>query len=125
VGWISAIAVGWNDPNLVYITYGGWGMAHVYRSTDGGVTWTNASGALPTDALPDVPVSVVVIDQYNHEVVYVSTDIGVFRTRDGGDSWERFDDGMPRIVTSELVLQRNTNSLYASTMGRGAYRRAL
>ncbi len=85
----------------------------------------DATGILPTDALPNIPVSAVVIDQYNHEVVYVVTDIGVFRTRDGGDSWERFDDGMPRIVTSELVLQRNSNSLYVSTMGRGAYRRAL
>ena len=128
---ISAIAVGWNDPNLVYIAYGGWGnVPHVYRSTDMGVTWANASG-VPlafgrlTDGLPFTPVNAVVIDPYNEEVVYVATDIGVFRTRDGGDSWEPFDDGMPHILTSELVLQKSTYTLYASTMGRGAYRRAL
>jgi hypothetical protein len=124
-GRITGIAVAWNDPNVVYITYGNTGLAHVYRSLDGGVTWTVASGALPSDALPDIPVSSLVADQFNPEVVYVATDIGVFRTRDGGDSWERYSDGMPRVITTELALHRGTNTLYASTMGRGAFKLAL
>jgi photosystem II stability/assembly factor-like uncharacterized protein len=124
IGLISAIAVGWNDLNLIYIAYGGW-PSQVYRSTDGGAHWTNASGQLPTDALPNAPISDLVIDQYNAEVIYVATDIGVFRTREAGDSWERFEDGMPRIVTSGLALRRASNTLYASTMGRGAYSRWL
>jgi photosystem II stability/assembly factor-like uncharacterized protein len=124
IGLIGAIAVGWNDPNLIYIAYGGW-PAQVYRSTDGGAHWANASGQLPTDALPNAPISDLVIDQYNAEVLYVATDIGVFRSREAGDSWERFEDGMPRIVTSGLALRRASNTLYASTMGRGAYSRWL
>ena len=125
MGGISAIAVGWNDPNLVLIAYGGFGIAHIFRSTDGGAHWSNASGVLPSDGLPDIPVSALVINQYNSEVLYIATDIGVFRTRDGGDSWEPFDDAMPRILITELILRKNTNTLYASTMGRGAYKRML
>ena len=123
-GSISSIAVGWTDPNLVYIAYGGW-PSQVYRSTDGGAHWANAGGALPPDALPNAPISAVVIDQYNSEVIYVATDIGVFRGREAGDTWERFDEGMPRIITSGLVLRRSNNTLYASTMGRGAFSRWL
>ena len=124
VGWISSIAVGWNDPNIIFIAYGGW-PSQVYRSSDGGVHWANATGGLPTDALPSAPISAIVIDQYNSETIYVATDIGVFRSREAGDSWERFYEGMPRIVTSGLVLRRANNTLYASTMGRGAYSRWL
>jgi hypothetical protein len=121
-GFITCIAVA---RPVLYISYAGYGMAHIFKSTDEGVHWSNANGVLPTDALPDVPVSALVINQQNSEVVYASTDIGVFRTRDAGDSWEPFDDGMPRIVVSGLALRRNTRTLYASTMGRGVYRRPL
>ncbi|HKW02139.1 MAG TPA: hypothetical protein VJN96_20120 [Vicinamibacterales bacterium] len=124
-GYISGIGISAADPDLLYIAYAGYGVGHVYRSTDGGAHWSNASGVLASDALPDIPVSAIVVDQYNPEVVYVSTDIGVFRTRDGGDSWEPFDDGLPRIVVSEIVLHTSDNTLYVSTMGRGAFRRVL
>jgi len=123
-GSISSIAVGWSDSSLVYVAYGGW-PSKVYRSIDAGAHWANAGGALPTDALPNAPISALVIDQYNSEVIYVATDIGVFRGREAGDTWERFDDGMPRIITSGLVLRRSNNTLYASTMGRGAFSRWL
>lgn len=124
-GFISSVVVDWANSNVLYITYGGFGLGHVYRSIDGGAHWVNISGVLPSDALPDIPVSALVIDQNNPEILYVATDIGVFRTPDGGDSWEPFDDNMPRIITSELVLHKSANTLYASTMGRGAYKRLL
>jgi photosystem II stability/assembly factor-like uncharacterized protein len=127
---ISALAVGWNDPNLVWIGCGGWGAARVLRSTDGGATWSDRTGVAATDQLPNMPVNSLVIDQNNPDVVYVANDIGVFRTQDGGVSWHDFNDGflnldVPRIIVTELALRRSTNTLYAGTMGRGAYRRAL
>lgn len=127
---ITALAVGWNDPNLVYIGCGGYSGARALRSTDGGATWIDVSGATGADRLPNLPVNSLVIDQYNPDVVYVANDIGVFRTQDGGNAWQNFSEGfltfdVPRILVTELALRRSTNTLYASTMGRGAYRRAL
>jgi photosystem II stability/assembly factor-like uncharacterized protein len=49
----------------------------------------------------------------------------VFRTRDGGANWEPFNDSLPRVVVSGLALRAKNNTLYVSTMGRGAYQRAL
>jgi photosystem II stability/assembly factor-like uncharacterized protein len=124
VGRITCIAI--SDTTL-YVSYAQFSspVKHVYRSVDNGEHWNNASGVLSSDSLPDVPVSALVIDQQNQEVVYASTEIGIFRTRNGGDSWESFSNGMPRIVTSGLTLRKSTNTLYASTMGRGVYRRKL
>jgi photosystem II stability/assembly factor-like uncharacterized protein len=77
------------------------------------------------DALPNAPASALVVDQYNDDRVYVATAIGVFRTQDSGASWERFGEGLPNVVVSGLELRRKNNTLYASTMGRGVYRRRL
>lgn len=124
-GSINALVVGWSDPDYVVIGYSGSGAPKVYVSEDGGAHWRDGGGVLATDALPDVAVTSIAIHPYDPEILYAATAIGVFRTRDGGDSWEPFDTGMPRIVTTELVLRRSTRTLYASTMGRGAYRRPI
>jgi photosystem II stability/assembly factor-like uncharacterized protein len=111
--------------HLIYITYPAFGVGHVYKSTDSGAHWTNASGS-GAGALPDIPVNALVIDQYSGDTVYIATDIGVFITSDGGSSWQPFfPDSLPRVMITGLVLQKSTNTLYVSTMGRGAYRRSL
>jgi photosystem II stability/assembly factor-like uncharacterized protein len=108
--------------DFVYIAYSSGGR--VYKSADGGAHWANASGS-GAGALPNIPISGLVIDKDLSDTVYIATDIGVFRTRDGGANWEPFNDGLPRVVVSGLVLRAANNTLYASTMGRGAYQRAL
>jgi photosystem II stability/assembly factor-like uncharacterized protein len=80
--------------HLVYIAYS-WG-GRVYKSTDGGSHWANASGS-GAGALPNIPINALVIDSQFSDTVYVATDIGVFRTRDGGANWEPFNDSLPRV----------------------------
>jgi hypothetical protein len=122
VGVIAAIAISFTDANRLYIGYGGFGVGHVWRSSDGGAHWTNASGSGPA-TLPDIPVNGLVVHHLNSDVVYAATDIGLFRTQDGGVTWQTFNDGAPRAFFSGLVMRRSSRMLYASTMGRGAYKR--
>lgn len=122
VGVIGAIAISQTDANRVFIGYAGFGVSHVWRSTDGGAHWTNASGSGPA-TLPDIPVNALVVHHLNSDVVYAATDIGLFRTQDGGVTWQTFNEGMPRTFVSGLELRRSSRMLYASTMGRGAYKR--
>jgi hypothetical protein len=121
-GVIAAIAVSFTDPNRLFVGYAGFGVAHVWRSTDGGAHWTNASGS-GAATLPDIPVNALVVHHLNGDVVYAATDIGLFRTQDGGATWQTFNDGAPRAFFSGLELRRSSRMLYASTMGRGAYKR--
>jgi photosystem II stability/assembly factor-like uncharacterized protein len=125
-GFITCIAIA---PDVIYISYGKevevdkpW---HIYKSTDEGKHWRPAIGVRPSDSLPDITVISIMIDQHNSEVVYASTYLGMYITRDGGDSWKLFDDGMPRIAATGLDLHRNSNTLFVSTHGRGVYKRML
>ncbi len=124
-GYISAITVDPLDANRVYLTYTN-ATPHVWRSTDAGTSWTSIDGADPTLRLPDIAVSDLIVDSENSNVLYVATDVGVFRTNNGGYSWFPYNDGpddndLPVVVVTGLAQRRSTHELYASTMGRGAW----
>ena len=96
---IGAIAIAPSDPNVVWVGTGESFIRSnvslgngVYRSTDAGKTWTHA-GLEKTGR-----ISRVVIDPRNPDVVFVAAlgtcygpqqERGVFRTTDGGKTWER------------------------------------
>lgn len=137
---IAAIAVDWRSPDDVWIVLAGNGVSrvsrprqagpigiapHVFKTSDGGRQWANASGAIIGMQLPDVPMSAIALDPFDRNVAYVGTDVGVFRTSDGGVSWLAFQEGLPRSPVTELRLNRRQRILFAATMGRGVYRRSL
>ncbi|MEM7455108.1 MAG: hypothetical protein AAF456_12225 [Planctomycetota bacterium] len=96
---MGAVAIDPSNPNTIYAgtgeanssgnVYGGSG---IYRSVDGGGTWTSIgledSGA----------VGRIVVHPGNSDIIHVAvighlyspgTDRGIYRTDDGGDSWTR------------------------------------
>ncbi|MGC0772788.1 MAG: hypothetical protein WB543_07610 [Candidatus Acidiferrum sp.] len=96
---IGAIAIADSDPNVIYagsgeacirgnISFGD----GVYKSTDAGKTWSNVG-------LKDTRhIGAVIIHPTNPDIVYVAalghaygpnTKRGIFRTRDGGKTWEK------------------------------------
>jgi hypothetical protein len=75
-------------------------------------------------ALPDVPVSALVVDPESRDILYVGADIGVFRSNDWGISWYPYNDApdnndLPQVIVTGLA-NRGTQ-LFASTLGRGLY----
>jgi photosystem II stability/assembly factor-like uncharacterized protein len=125
VSSIGAIAISDSDPNVIYAGTGEacirGNISHgdgVYKSTDAGKTWTNVG-------LRDTRhIGGVVIHPTDPNIVYVaalghaygpSTERGVFRTRDGGKSWEKvlyLDD---RTGAIEIVFDpKNPHVLFAS-----------
>ena len=123
-GSVGAIGVSESDPNVIYV---GMGEAPirgnvsngdgVYKSTDAGKTWTNV-GLKNT-----YQISRVRVDPKNPDLVYVAAlghvwgpnaDRGVFRSKDGGKSWEKVLFVSDRAGASDLCMDpRNPRILYA------------
>lgn len=86
----------------------------VYRSTDGGATWTLASGGLP---LP-MTVHALAFDPGDSEALYAGTPRGVFRSPDGGAHWSPTPGNLPTPVASVAIDPRRPARLFAGADNR-------
>ncbi|MGA2652182.1 MAG: glycoside hydrolase [Terracidiphilus sp.] len=147
-----SLAVDPRDPNKVFAAvlghpYGPSEERGIYRSTDGGATWTKV---LFKDA--NTGGSQVVIDPTNPDVVYASlweatlgpwedgnsyegTKGGLYKSTDGGTTWKQLTKGLPdNVVHIQVALSASDEnrlyvtlattreSGYASGAGVGVYR---
>ncbi|MDQ6676686.1 MAG: glycoside hydrolase [Acidobacteriota bacterium] len=88
---------------------------HVYRTHDGGKTWTQTVAGLPENA----PVNAVREDPVRKGLLYAGTELGVFVSFDDGDHWQALMSGLPPTSVRDIVVHEN--DLVAGTHGRGVY----
>jgi photosystem II stability/assembly factor-like uncharacterized protein len=119
--YVTYIAVKNNNPNTVWISYGGFTSgAKVYKSTDGGSSWSNIS-----TGLPNLPVMCIIQykDITDREILFAGTDVGVY-IKDGVNDWASYNTGLPNVVVAELDIFYNSSGndkLRAGTYGRGLW----
>jgi photosystem II stability/assembly factor-like uncharacterized protein len=110
--YANCLAVDPTDGNVVFAALRGGGVSRggVFKSTDGGESWS------PT-AITDI-TSVVAIDPTNPNTVYAGT-TEIFKSTDGGNTWSAVNQGLtkPGAVLSIVVDPRNPNTVYAGTGG--------
>ncbi|HEY1337474.1 MAG TPA: hypothetical protein VGF59_08185 [Bryobacteraceae bacterium] len=119
----SDIAIDPQSPNILYATVyqrrrtvfgynGGGPNSGVYRSTDGGVTWSKLTRGLPTTG--DVGRCALDIYRKNSNIVYAliehGTQGGVYRSEDKGASWTKVSDTNPRpSYFSQIRIDPNSD----------------
>lgn len=88
------------DANRIYVasTSVTRGAERLWVSSDNGATWAPLSKTGQPDGLPDLPVQTVEPDPRNSNVLWAGSFIGVYRSGDGGQSWQRFGAGLPNVV---------------------------
>ena len=118
--YITDIAVDPSDPATAYLTVSGFKSGHVFRTTNGGQMWTDASGS-GASSLPDAPVNSVALHPVNGRRLYVGTDVGCFMSDDAGDTWYSVNGGMGNVTVADLQF-RLDGTLFAATHGRGMYK---
>src|SRR5436305_9533483 len=109
-GTVSALAFAPSNPQVAYAgTLGG----GIFRSGDGGASWTAASFGLKRQDIFSLAV-----DPRAPEAVYAGTIEGLYKTTSGGASWGLLPLGsaeFPPIVDSVLVDPAQPRVLYAVT----------
>ncbi len=100
--WFDApydITVSPVDPDIVYVT----DLFRTYRTLDGGLHWTQVhSRQAGTNAWISRGLDVTTnygihVDAHDRSRIFMSnTDMGLFRSEDGGQSWIPSSEGMPQ-----------------------------
>jgi hypothetical protein len=112
------------DPANTQVFYSGAEDGYVYKSTNGGSSWTQ-SGV--TTGTPDILS--LVIDPTNTQVIYAgassssSSNGGVFRSTNGGSSWTPAGLAVP-YINCLAMDPTNSQVIYAGTDYDGAFRSA-
>ncbi len=108
------------NPDVAYAVFSGFNTGHVWRSTDGGSTWTNTD-----NSLPDVPANSVLVDPLFPSHLYLGTDLGVWLSRTGGASWEFFSTGAPSGMLAMHLSISADRQLRVATHGLGVWQTPL
>jgi photosystem II stability/assembly factor-like uncharacterized protein len=106
------------DADVVYATMANVGQSHVFRSSDGGVSWQDVDGG----RLPNVPHHGIAISTARPDQVFVANDVGVFASLDSGGSWSDITANLPNVMVIDLVYHAGDNHLFAATYGRSIWR---
>ncbi len=110
------------DPQLPANVFVGTFADGVYKSPDGGRRWLPRNAGIQKGTISS-NVNQLVFDPTDSQILYAATTVGVFQTRDGGQSWtERMQD-MNEIsfIVALAVDPVRPHILYAGTSG-GVYR---
>jgi hypothetical protein len=113
------------DPVRTDTVYAGAATGGVWRSTNGGQTFTSV---WPGTLTPSVGALAIT----SSGTLYAGTGEGnpgggsvtfpgngVYRSTDGGATWARFGSGMPLVNVTDLYVAPDASKVRASTFGRG------
>lgn len=118
-GRVNSIIV---DPNSPTTFYAGAPAGGIWKSTDGGNTWT-----VLTDNLPQIGVSGIAVDYNNSNIIYIATgdddandsySVGVFKSTDGGLSFNPTGlnpNNSPSSMNDIYIHPTNSNILWVAT----------
>jgi photosystem II stability/assembly factor-like uncharacterized protein len=129
---IGRVIVNPNNPEIVFVAAAGplWGPGGdrgLFRTTDGGRTWKNVKNIDANTGFTDV-----IFDPTNANIVYAASfqrerrpysyvgggpGSGLWKSIDGGDSWTRLTEGLPKGDVGRIgldVSRSNPNIIYAT-----------
>jgi photosystem II stability/assembly factor-like uncharacterized protein len=123
---VTDLAFGPADANLLYVTLSGFDEGtpeqpgHVFKTAD-------ALDAAPVwvDVSPpaNLPQNAVALDPVVPNIVYVGSDIGVWKSDDAGSTWLHLgpETGMPNVAVFDVEIHPTARRVFAFTHGRGAF----
>ena len=116
---LSSIWFDSTNPSIIYIASVAPSATanHLWKSTDSGATWTVLSSNTGFPA--GVPVNTVLNDPGSPLVLYAGTHLGVYRSPDGGATWERFGADLPLVNVTDLFFSADSTLVRLASYGRG------
>ena len=106
-----------NDNNIV-LTYGSYynDNQKIFLSNNLGQSWSNI-----TYNLGNMPIRCVAIDHSEDSTIYVGAEIGIYKKTMSENTWQLYNENLPNTTIMELEIIYGSNTLRATTWGRGVW----
>ena len=110
---VAAIAIRPGNVDVVYVgllgrqDVPGADPGFLFKTTNGGRDWAHVGADVKDGNGFLVGVNALEIDPEAPESVFAATDVGVFRTTDGGAHWQPFNEGLPNVLMTDLAFVRD------------------
>jgi photosystem II stability/assembly factor-like uncharacterized protein len=88
---------------------------HIYRTRDGGTTWTHITAGLPDGGI----INVVREDPKRRGLLFAGSEQAVYVSFDDGERWQSLRNNMPATSIRDLVIK--DDDLVVGTHGRSFY----
>ncbi|TNE56409.1 MAG: T9SS type A sorting domain-containing protein [Bacteroidetes bacterium] len=119
-GRVNAMAIHPNDDNIVLA---GFSTGGIFKTQDGGMTWSPVM-----DNNMDLAIGDITYDSGNPAIVYAGTGDpnvpgivfngnGVYKSTDGGETWDYLGLSQSGIISKIVVDPDNSSIVYAAAMG--------
>lgn len=114
---MNSISVNQSNPLIVYATVNGYvSGSKVFKSEDGGSTWTNISTGLPNVLMKQI----VLKQNESSEILFAGTEIGAY-VKVGSADWTKLGTGLPNVIVSDMDINYGVDKLIVATKGRGLW----
>jgi photosystem II stability/assembly factor-like uncharacterized protein len=129
----NTIEVGHSDANTAYLSAragngGGRGgpapnIPLIWRTHDGGKTWTKIVNGLPSDQATGSWVNVIREDPKQKGLIFAGTETTVYVSFDDGDNWQSLRQNLPSTSIRDMVFHTDNHmsDLVIGTYGRSFY----
>lgn len=116
-GWYDlCIAISPTNPNLIFV-----GGVNMWKSADGGVSWSLITHWRGSDAPPGVPV--VHADKHallwNGNTLFQGCDGGIYKTADNGTSWTDISSNLAISQMYRLGVSQSDNKVLCGLQDNG------
>jgi len=113
-GYVFALAL---DPQTPAIIYAGTESGEVFKSTDGGTSWSAIINGLAITR-----VFALAVDPQTPAIIYAGIWGGVFKSTDSGAHWGEINNGLTDTRVLVLALDPQTSTIiYAGTWGGSVF----
>ncbi len=119
---VARLVIDPNNPKTIYaVCFLGSGstLTGIYRSSDGGDTWT------AVNEVPDGQIPPLAIDLQDSSTVYAgSTGSGLYKSVDGGKTWIHSSRGISGVGVYGLTVDRSDSRIVYASTAQGVFESA-
>ncbi|MGD8279288.1 MAG: hypothetical protein PVH00_14725, partial [Gemmatimonadota bacterium] len=116
--WVSRVLFSSRVAGVAYVAFDGHYdddlMPYLFRTTDGGTTWTSITGDLAAGTV----IRSLAEDPRNPHVLFAGTEFGLQVTYDGGDHWMPVRGNLPAVRIDDVLYDERTDDIVLATHGR-------